>query len=77
MLVLTRKPGESIRIGNNIIITIMDRSSGGVKVGIEAPTPIPIFREEIYNHICRENQNAVLPAELDSDLLDVLKKGVK
>ncbi|MCD6204682.1 MAG: carbon storage regulator CsrA [Candidatus Marinimicrobia bacterium] len=76
MLVLTRKPGESIRIGNDIIITIIDRSSGAIKVGIDAPVNVPVYREELYKHICLENKNAVLSTELGENILDVLKKGV-
>ncbi len=55
MLVLTRKNGESIRIGDGIIITILEQASGQVKVGITAPVTVPIHREEIYLKIRAEN----------------------
>ncbi|MEE9464413.1 MAG: carbon storage regulator CsrA, partial [Candidatus Neomarinimicrobiota bacterium] len=48
MLVLTRKSGESIRIGDGIIVTVLEQSGGQVKVGITAPPHVPIHREEIY-----------------------------
>jgi len=58
MLVLTRKSEESIRIGNNIIITILNSRGPGIRVGIEAPLELPIYREEIYLRIKAENRRA-------------------
>jgi len=60
MLVLTRKRGESIRIGNAIIFTIVEKSNGNIKIGIEAPPEIPIYREEVYQRIKGENRLAVV-----------------
>jgi len=51
MLVLTRKLGESIRIGDNIVVKIVDLDSRHVKLGIEAPKNISVNREEIYERI--------------------------
>ena len=51
MLVLTRKPGESIRIGEDVLITVFQteaQNRGRVKIGIEAPKSITILREELY-----------------------------
>lgn len=49
MLVLTRRSGESIRIGDDIRITIIDRDhTGQIRVGIDAPRNIPILRAELY-----------------------------
>lgn len=58
MLVLTRKRDESIIIGDNIKITVVDVRGDQVKIGIEAPRSISVHREEIYNEIQRENQRA-------------------
>ena len=58
MLVLTRKLGESIRIGDSIIVKIVDIDSRHVKIGIEAPKSISVNREEIYERIQKENQSA-------------------
>lgn len=58
MLVLTRKIGESIRIGDNISIKVVDLDSRHVKIGIEAPRSIAVNREEIYERIQRENKAA-------------------
>lgn len=58
MLVLTRKIGESIRINNNISITIMEVDGRSVKVAIDAPRSVPIHREEIFQRIQDENKSA-------------------
>lgn len=58
MLVLTRKLGETIRIGDNITIKIVDLDGRHVKLGIEAPRNVSVNREEIYERIQRENQAA-------------------
>ena len=54
MLVLNRKVNEEIRIGNNIVIKIAGVSDGSVKIGIEAPSNIPILRGELYSNV-RDN----------------------
>jgi carbon storage regulator len=58
MLILTRKLGENIRIGENIKITILDVKGGQVKLGIDAPPHIAVHREEIYEKIRDENRRA-------------------
>lgn len=58
MLVLTRKVGEKIQIGDDICITIMEVKGKQVRVGIEAPAAVKVHREEIYQRIREENINA-------------------
>ncbi len=58
MLVLTRKLGESIRIGDNIVIKVVDLDGRHVKLGIEAPRSVAVNREEIYTRIQNENKAA-------------------
>ena len=58
MLVLTRKLGESIRIGDDIIVKVVDLDSRHVKLGIEAPRSVSVNREEIYERIQKENKAA-------------------
>jgi carbon storage regulator len=55
MLVLSRQRDESIIIGDNIIITIVDIRGDKVRLGIEAPTEIAVHRQEVYEAIQREN----------------------
>lgn len=58
MLVLTRKLGETIVIGDNIVIKVVDIHGKQIRLGIEAPTEISIFRGEIYDRIKEENKAA-------------------
>lgn len=58
MLALTRKKGESIVIGNNIEITILEIRGDQIKVGISAPKEVSIYRKEVYLQIQEENKAA-------------------
>lgn len=51
MLILTRRLGESIVIGDNIVVTILNTRGSQVRVGIAAPSEVSVHREEIYNKI--------------------------
>jgi carbon storage regulator len=57
MLVLTRKLNESIMIGNDVKITVIDVRGDQVKLGISAPRQIAVHREEVYLEIQRENES--------------------
>lgn len=50
-LVLTRKLGEKVMVGENVTVTVLDIRSGQVKLGIEAPPELPVHRFEIWNRI--------------------------
>jgi len=64
MLVLTRKIGEKIVIGNNITITILDGGRGeGVRIGIDAPRDVSIHRSEVVEAVSASNQEALQAAE--------------
>lgn len=58
MLVLTRKKGEIIKIGDDIEITIVAAKGEQVKIGISAPKNVEIYRKEVYEEIIAENQQA-------------------
>ncbi len=58
MLVLSRHRDESIMIGDDVVITIVDIRGDKVRLGIEAPQDIPVHRQEVYEAIKRENQKA-------------------
>ena len=58
MLVLSRHRDESIMIGDDVVITIVDIRGDKVRLGIDAPQNIPVHRQEVYDAIQRENQKA-------------------
>jgi carbon storage regulator len=64
MLVLSRQRDESIIIGDNVQITVVDIRGDKVRLGIIAPTEIPVHRKEVYDAIQRENRKA---AEVSAD----------
>ncbi len=55
MLILTRRIGETIVIGENVAITVLDIKGAQARIGITAPKDVQIHREEIYNKIALEN----------------------
>ncbi len=59
MLILTRKAGESIVVGNSIRITVVELSQGVVRLGFEAPSDVSIYRDEIFREIAAANQAAL------------------
>ena len=74
MLALSRKQGESIVIGNNIEITVLEAKGDQVKIGISAPKSVPVYRKEIYAQIQEENREAVANLDVES-LKKLLKSG--
>jgi len=58
MLILTRKPGETVLIGDDIKVTILSVRGNLVRVGIDAPRSVPVHREEVYARIQREKSQA-------------------
>ena len=60
MLVLPRKAGESIVIGSQIRITVLEMQGRQIRLGIEAPSEIPVHRGEVYERIKEENDQAVM-----------------
>ena len=78
MLVLTRKVGESIRIGDDIAVRVLDIQRGQVRFAIDAPREIPVHREEIYKVVQEQNLKAASAVgELDPTDLWHRSKGKK
>lgn len=71
MLVLTRKNGETIKIGDDIEITVISSRNDQVKIGINAPKNIEVFRKEILDKIQSENEEA---AKDVSSVINFIKK---
>lgn len=63
MLVLTRRPGESIVVGDNIVVTVIEIKGGQVRIGIDAPREVDVYREEIYEQVRQENLSAIANAD--------------
>ncbi len=74
MLILTRKEGQSIRIGDDIEISVLEVKGRQTRIGIKAPKGMPIHREEVFQRIKRENiQAATMPEDVEA-FLDRKKK---
>jgi len=59
MLILTRRTGETVMIGNEVTLTVLGVKGNQVRIGINAPKSVPVHREEIYERIKREQQGEV------------------
>jgi len=64
MLVLSRKPNESIVIDGNVTVSVLRVDNENVRIGVQAPLEIPVMRKEIYEEIKTNNENAAGSAEL-------------
>lgn len=65
MLILTRRPGESLYLGDNIRITILQLQGKQVKIGLEIPDDMTVYREEVYKRVTEENLRAVKTSNED------------
>lgn len=74
MLVLARKIGEKIIVNDNIEIIVLDANQNTVKIGVNAPKSVSVYREELYKDIKRENESSRnASADSVSELYSLLK----
>ncbi|MBP5160101.1 MAG: carbon storage regulator CsrA [Lachnospiraceae bacterium] len=73
MLALSRKVNESVMIGSDVEVTILEIKGDQVKIGIRAPKSIPVYRKEIFLQIEAENKKAAI-AEVDTKAVEELFK---
>ena len=65
MLILTRRPGESIYLGDEIKITVLSVQGKQIKVGLEVPEDMPVYREEVYLRVQEQNKLALQMSDQD------------
>ncbi|MGG3284367.1 carbon storage regulator CsrA [Paenibacillus solani] len=70
MLILSRSKGQKIMINDNIVLSVIEVNGDQVRIGIEAPANVTIYREEIYEAIKKQNQDAI---EFDEDIQKILQ----
>ena len=75
MLILSRKPGESLIIDGRITVKVVRLDGDVVKLGIEAPNDIPVHREEVYLEIQKNNQQALSPGRIPLPKLAAMNPG--
>ena len=63
MLVLTRRAGESVMIGDDVVITVLEARGDVIRLGIEAPKDVRVHREEVYRELQAANLAAASPAD--------------
>jgi carbon storage regulator len=74
VLILTRRVGESVVIGDDIVLTVVEVRGDSVRLGIEAPRSIDVHREEVYRELQTANQRAASPA---NEAIENLKALIK
>jgi carbon storage regulator len=63
MLVLTRRAGESVMIGDDVVITVLEARGDVIRLGIEAPRDVQVHREEVFRELQAANREAASPTE--------------
>ena len=63
MLIITRRPGEKVMLGDDVVIEVIEVSGSSVRIDIAAPKSVPVYREEIWEAVKLENQAAAKEAD--------------
>lgn len=67
MLILTRKAGESVMVGDDIVVTVLEVRGDSVRLGVRAPRSVPVHREEVFEQVQRANQAAAsTPGDIET-----------
>jgi carbon storage regulator len=74
VLILTRRVGESIVVGDDIVLTVFEVRGDAVRIGIDAPRSVRVNRKEVYEEIQRSNEQAVSTSD---DALDALRSAIE
>ena len=65
MLIITRRAGERIMVGDDVVVEVMEIVGNSVRIGIRAPRSVPVYREEIYTAVRDENRAAADSAAVE------------
>jgi carbon storage regulator len=76
MLVLTRRPGESVMVGDDVVVTVLEVRGDVIRLGIAAPRSVTVHREEVYREVQRANREAASSADRAAQLLGTLLRPV-
>ena len=69
MLIITRRPGEKVMLGDDVVIEVIEVSGSSVRIGIDAPKSVRVYREELWRAVKAENEAAArADANLPEDL---------
>nr|WP_275941363.1 carbon storage regulator CsrA [Planosporangium flavigriseum] len=69
---MTRRPGESVMVGDDVVITVLDVRGDVVRLGIKAPRSVQVHREEVYLELQKVNQEAASPSDVAVEALSRL-----
>lgn len=74
MLILSRRPGESLTIGDDVVVTVVGVTGNQIRLGITAPREVRVLREEVYKATRKENQAAANRLDSDRRLEDAVRQ---
>lgn len=77
MLILTRRVGENIVVGDDIVISVLEMRGDAVRIGIQAPRTVTVHREEVYRELQRANQAAARSGAVPDDAVAAVAKAIR
>lgn len=77
MLILTRRVGETLMIGDEVTVTVLGVKGNQVRIGVNAPKEVAVHREEIYERIKRERQGGVIEDDAEPVVAGAPDKGMQ